>query len=633
MSLNLSEEEQNKIVYFFTDLIDKALRDNEDLYKTKLLEYWKRYEGDWSCKKNKDYPYEGSADFHVPFTTWAVDATDSRAYNAIFSNEDVTKIKGTTRESRKPAKRVSAFINYYLLRKMDVEEVYSPWFLSSIVEGQRLLRTVPQKIITNKKFYRRSPDGSGYLFDKISKLLMPEKRIKEKTVLKSYDVATNDFIFPSYAADIQSCPWIAERLYLTKYDLKLRVTTEGYIAENVEKVKSKESVALDENELSQYQGAKEGIEEAFDRTDIHKPYLVHGRYQFKESEEEKECIFVIDTENKILLYAGYNETRDSRRPYTMVYHRFIPKRLLGQGMPRRLALMNDEMDTLHNIIIDNSALCNAITYLYVENKGFNPDKVKIKPGAAIPVPSLEGVIKQWVLGNPNLDLHQQENFVLSLLERLSLTSDYNMGRESSQTTRPTARGTAMLLNEFAMNFSKISRNIQRAVKHHILQVLNTLYETLPAKSIYYPEEKGDEFIEFNRADLEYIDDFEIITLGDAVSSSKQIQVNNAVMLHSSLGQDQTGEVNTYNIKKNLVEKTDRNLTSEIMRSPKEIQALQQAQQALQQKAATLRQKEIELEGRDLVSGLREQGASEQEIQVEVNKWKQEIQQEEAEANK
>jgi hypothetical protein len=629
MGISISKDEEKKIVDHFVAIIDNVIANRSLLDDVKLPEYWKRYEGDWSSKKNKSFPFIGSADVHVPFTTWASDAIDSRKYSSVFSSKLIFRALGTTKESREAAPRITSFVNHYMKKKMKVAVPYSDWFLGSVVEGQRFLKTISEKVITIKEYFktRKNEDGKiiGMLKDFANiatGVFVSEKKRTEKQKIISTDVATGDFIWwPSSADSIQGATGVAQRLYLTKYEIKKRVKTQGYIGKNIDRLKSPSGDDTKTKTQGNFE-KKEGIESstAFEAVDVFKPFEIWSQYKF-DNQEEDEYTFVIDIKNRVLLAANYNTNRDKRRPYVLNYHRKIPKRMIGQGMPRRLALMNDEMDTLHNIIIDNSILCNTFNFMYVEGKSQYLENWKLKPGGGIPVDSLEGTIKQLILGNPNLSLQQQESFVLSLLERLALVSDYNMGRESSQTTRPTARGTAMILHEFSVNFSKIAFNCQEAVREHVLQVMEILYEILPETTEYYPNSDSEDSAVFSRTDLEYIDDLEIVVLSDAVSASKQLQINNAGAIMDSLGQDQTGEINTLEVKKNFVNQIDRNVTDDIIRSSKEIQQLQQAQQQLQQHARMLRQKEMELEEKEMIIQMKASGATDDEIKAEVTKWR------------
>jgi hypothetical protein len=628
--LKLTSEQEKKIIDHFTTIIDKVVKDRTSLDEVKLPEWWKRYEGDWSSKTKKDFPFKNAADFHVPFTTWATDAIDSRKFSSVFGGGQIFKVLGTTKGSRAAAPRITRYVNHYMKNKMKVAYPYSDWFLGSVVEGQRVLKTVLEKTIKEKMHFKTGmQNGMMIMLKNIENFFVPETKTKEVQKIVSTDVATTDFLWwPTSANSIKGASGVAQRLYLTKYEIEQRVETQGYISKNINKLKSPAGDDTKTGQESFYE-KKEGFQTttATEAVETYKPYEIWAQYKI-DGQKEQEYVFVIDVNNRVLLAADYNRNRDKRRPYVFNYHRKIPKRMLGQGLPRRLSLMNDEMDTLHNIIIDNATLCNALTFLYVPGKSVDLEGLVMKPGQGIAVDSLEGNFKQLVLGNPNLNLQQQENFVLSLLERLALVSDYSLGRESSQTSRPTARGTAMILHELSMNFSKIAANCQQAVGEHVMQVLEILYEILPEEVEYYPDPNSEESDVFSRTDLEYIDDLEIISLGDAIAASKQLQVNNALTLYDSLGQDQTGEINTAGVKKNLVEKVDRNLTKDLVRDPKELQQLQQAQQMIQEKAEMLRQKEMELELKAEIIKWKAEGKTDEEIEVEVEKWQVQVMQEE-----
>jgi len=56
--IELNEQKQKEIVAHFKSLIDERKQANKELIEDKLPEYWDRYLGTYSSKKNKSFPWE-----------------------------------------------------------------------------------------------------------------------------------------------------------------------------------------------------------------------------------------------------------------------------------------------------------------------------------------------------------------------------------------------------------------------------------------------------------------------------------------------------------------------------------------------------------------------------------------------
>lgn len=633
--MTFTDEQQKNIVAFYKKLIKERVEENSELFTEKIPEWWERHLGTYSCKKNKSFPFEGSADFHVPWAAFADTALESRFVAGVHSSDKLVEIDATTADTKVGARKAKDTFNLKLAKTMRLYDKICDMFQGLLVEGTRYLKIYPKQVeksVWRYKELRKIAEGVskflGYDIEKNTNKLIQSKKTVKYTTVEWDDIPVTDLVWEKGAKTLQDAQWVAHRLYLNSYQIKKKKWL------NTNKLpKAISKVRTGETEEVKNETTGDMLAESMMNLEDVSPWEVWGGYPFKTGEkdekgddivEEKDMQFVIDIKNDVFLYGNDNKFFDKRKPFVSIPCYRIAGKIRGQGLPQRIGLLNDEFDTTHNITIDNAILCNALTLLYVPNKGFDPDKKKVKVGGAWPVAALDGVVKKMELGNPSLDLYKLENFLSSMLEKMSMVTDYSMGQEAVQ--RPTVRGTLALIQEFNINVNFLLKNIQNGLTEAVRMTFQTLYEFMPQEGI--PFIAGDEEKVLKREDLENLDDMNIVVLADAVRAIQNIEVQKADTLLNRLGNDQTGEIDTSALKRNFVEAVDHKLLDQVVRSPKEIQRLQQMQQEIMEKAQELRQREQGLILREGMSGskeyeqeLRAAGIPEDEIEKKKDEYR------------
>ena len=633
--LNLNEDEQRAIVDYYSKLIDNRMVENKELFEERLPEYWERHLGTYSSKKDPDFPFVGSANCHIPWSAFSDTALESRFVAGVHSSEKLISVEGLTSTSQGGARKAADTFNYKLAKNMCLYNVICDMFQGLVVEGTRFIKVYPKQVeksVWRYKMLRDIVSGVtkflGYEAEAVTnKLLQSKKTIKYMTVQWD-DISVRDLVWEKGAKSLQDAQWVGQRLSLNTYQIKKM----GWLnTDKLPKDITKTKTDVTEQVLNEHIGDMTAESQLnYDKVSI---WEIWGAYPFKTDEknekgeeitEEKEIQLIIDIKNKIFLYGDKNKFFDKRKPYVSIPCYRIAGKIRGQSLPQRIALLNDELDTTHNIMIDNGTLCNAITLLYVPNKGFDPERIKIRPGKCYQVANLEGVVKQWVLGNPNLDYYRTQSFLINLLEKMGMVTDYSMGKEAIE--RPTVRGTMALLREFNINVNFLLKNIQEGLTQAVKMTFQTLYEFMPQTGIAFVVEENEDTLQ--REDLEDLEDMNITVLAEAIRAIQNVEVEKANILLDKLGGDQTGEINTSALKKNFVEKIDHKMTQEVIRSPKELQQIQAMQAEIAQKAQELQRREQNivmregmLSAKDYENELREKGIPEEEINKKLEEFR------------
>lgn len=595
----LSPEKEKEVTQYLLDCIKFYETQSKDINKN-VQEYWDRHFGTYSCKKDKNFPFVGAADIQTGIISYSDSAIEAR-FRAALNTIKLIRIDASSTAGRIAAKHIEDFLTEYWIPQIKPENELVDYFQNDVVEGTAFLQIEPIKETKKVKRYKLIERVLnfvkkliGYEKGEDGKILIDEiehdKYIgcKWKTIPSIEEVG-----FDISAGNIQECDWFYKNIYRTDREIRLNEKKKGWI--NIDKIfvgepdkKNKSPLESTGSSILLNETADETKKDysGFNQTYINKKKFVEfvANYDINDDGEDEHCYFIIYPEKELLVYYNDNEFFDKRKPYVATQFYRISGQIIGQGQPQRLASLNDEMDILQDQIIDNTTLQNSLTGFFIPSRDLDPDKIEISPGRLSPVSSFKS-IQLEKFGNSQLNLERQQATVLGLLERKSLVADYSLGRESQINKQPTAQGTAMILKEFSINLDPLMQNLQNSLKEAVYQTLMCFYETMPEEGVEYTI--NDDTKIFKREYLEYIDELKISVLEGATSVMADSERQIATIIMQALGQDQTGEIDTFAVKRNWLEKLDPILAKEIIREPQEVQMINE----IKQKAIELLQKE------------------------------------------
>lgn len=651
----LTPEQKKEIASFLQSLVISEEQNHTDLQQ-RIDEYWMRHFGMYSAKKDKNFPWAGSADIQSGLIMYSDSGIEARFVSALNTVEFVNISSGQSKESNAAAKNVMAFFNNYWQHKTNIREILATGFNYCVVEGTMFIKIIPQKGKKKIKRYKFM-EFIANAVDTVKQLL-PDKEGKPVVEEKERDEflgATWEAVprlkvnFDSSAMYLNKdhCFWCQTEIEKTPSGIYEKVKEGKWY--NLEKViqgmpKNEVPQTVDQSKTMNEQTKNEytGYTHTLTSKKIFKEFFINGyNVGTKEKPDYRKMMFVTSKDTGELVYHEENTFLDGRYPLESAPFYRIAGRIDGQGQPQRLSKDNDTIDLLLDQAMDNNTLCNTLTGTIIPQPGMDLDKVQMQPGKFIPVKAHDNV-KQWIFSNRLPDILNILNFEMGLAERKSLVSDYTLGRESSINKKPTVRGTAMLLQEYGLNLDPLMQNVQGCLKRCVYQTIQDIYEFMPGDSIEYsyfdPAKQDYVKGKLTRSDLEYMDDFDIGVLQGAVDVMLQTEKQTASLLMQEFGQDQTGEINTYELKKNFVESVAPRDVNRFVKTPQDIEKLKQATQMLQQKAAELDQQQqtimqqqqtlhgqvhayigakAKLEESKFVHELQKQGATPEQIQQAV----------------
>lgn len=619
--IKLSDKKLEEIALYFSGVLTNVITVNEELYEQKIPEYWQRYRGTWSSKRDKNYPWAGSADFNLPIITWVCDSHISRTMDTIMGADDIFKAVSIHNDATESASKIQTYINHILKKPEIFFNPIQQYVQRMYVEGNGII--IPEYEYKKKKVkrYKRSVISAGLnnmqmptfakAYDQVEGYLVPQEDEVGEHCIRLYPVPLKDFFTNFNGNSVQENEWVAYRIFKTKREIQEMgkhpdKELKWINTDKLDSMIKEENKGTEMREKNQSLGIDENITAETD-----KPielFVIDAYYDYDGKGKSDHINLILNRNNKTILHISENKDFSGTRRMVLTNLFPVAGSLLGLGFPYRLAPLNDEYNTIHNQTIDNTTKINADVYTVVTKLLANPSQdltgLSSRPGAFIPVVDHKA-IQRLNTQIPQINLTQLEMQTMALIEKLAIITDTSMGRESN-IERPTFRGKYLNLQEFLVNFGMLMQQFQSGLKQIITHLLEIMYQNMPSTGIDYAKNNNDTIEEFNltREDLEYFIDgkIELYVTVNSINAAKGLIEQKAGLIFDRLGNDQTGEINTAELKKFYVEVVYPQLKNRIIRDPKELQKIHELSDMVEQKAQILKQKELDLMKKQVGAG-------------------------------
>lgn len=208
------------------------------------------------------------------------------------------------------------------------------------------------------------------------------------------------------------------------------------------------------------EGAREDREENLDVWEVFMTFDIDG-----DDEDEEIVVWVEFNTRKILRIAHlYEDYHSNDRPFVEWGLIPIENRTLKAGVGEFLMPLKVEIDALFNNRSDAASVTLMPSGFYRPGSGFYPGKVQWQPGMWIPVDSPRNDVAPNVYTNNARDTINVEQFLLALVEDISI-STYALGRGPDRPNAPrTARGTLAILQQDAVKMDYIIKRLTPALE-------------------------------------------------------------------------------------------------------------------------------------------------------------------------
>ena len=180
-----------------------------------LVDNWKKFHRMYhGILPEKNTPWPGASNLHIPITQIVVDTITSIIANSILGNSPIVTVRPYPElgvDTEEAARKLECFLNYAAREEIrGFRQVFTQWVRQAVLYGTAILKVVWSAETRNIKV-RDFLEGG-----------------KKLITVKTYDaprlcvVDLENFIIPSFARDIQDAPFVAERIFVPLQVLKQR---------------------------------------------------------------------------------------------------------------------------------------------------------------------------------------------------------------------------------------------------------------------------------------------------------------------------------------------------------------------------------------------------------------------------
>jgi hypothetical protein len=374
-------------------------------------------------------------------------------------------------------------------------------------------------------------------------VLIPTENLEEREIVRTIrkfsgpcytTVQLEDFLMVGGKGDPDAADMVFHRGWMTASELWQKVNQNRFDADAVEKVIQSGRDAMsgainaDIKHIRADDAGKAQLEtEAdFDRYEIMEVCLKHDTYG---TGVLNEIVVWYHKTSRQLLRATYLRRiqANGERPYSVIHFHKRPEQDVSAGLLEVLHPLTKELDALHNIRIDTGLLMNNPIWFYRAASGMDPSMMQLEPGVGIPLDNPQTDVYFPPMPNKTAFTAQEEQVVMSYIERLTGVSDLSLGVQSgTQGAARTASGVKALLGENNANLDVQLRRMNMGWKKLLKTTFSMLRDRMDPKMSFRVtgNDGANVFRTIYSADLPDCD-FELSA--NSSNSNKQVQIETA----------------------------------------------------------------------------------------------------------
>lgn len=567
--IKLDEKEK---VRLGTEIVQWWQDDSSDKapWLTDLAKWLNAYQG---RDYEKDVPYEGASNLHVPITATVIETIHPRMMAAITRPKPIVGFRPQEPEDHDLARSREEFLDWAMREEINIFPTLDRVILNTLINGIQFVKVTwdlqTRRLRDKKEFpVDTSPDEvlmalleedkayadalqriAGKTWDEV----MKDRDIKldlEKTDAAmyvyvdrediTYDAPRITFKNPediningNSPHDLQLADHIIERYWLTVDRIKREVRN-GVFEATTEELDKLTNVAspdmdLDDNSADVKYEKEEvtGVKTTFRQGKPDEIELLdcYRKYDVDDDGYDEEVIVTVPKAcpNIILRCVRLEEVfRHGLRPFVYFYFNPVADSIWSIGVPQILEGLQKEFDVIHNQRTDAGFIANTPFGVYVPAAGFNPEKMAIEPGYMYPVEDVNAVKWYAPPHNPAWGF-QEESGLWALTERRMKVNDLSMGRiGDTQGAARTAAGVQALTAQQATGFDIYIRRFQESFKLLCQQVLALYQQYMPkGKKVRILGKQGDPDFTVTRQDI--LGNMDMEFTGNSLSTDRQIE--------------------------------------------------------------------------------------------------------------
>jgi len=502
-----------------------------------LVTEWKKYEDIYDCTplyETKPKPWNGASNLYIPATKIAIDTVIATMVNSILAPDrivDAEPYRGHSSAALATAGKITNFLHYATNEDIaDFKMNLSHWLWCAAVYGTGIVKTT--WIVKRRRVGK---------YEELTELDLAfgverKKRVPTWEMETYYDapymavVNPENFLIPLSATSIQDAPFVAEKIFIPWHVVKQR-QREG-LYQDIDLVKEEYSPGELEQNQDEYQGANQ----INSFTNGIFAYDFWGLVDIEGNDNPVEAHIVLTKDQGKILKIEPLPFFHGKRPYDVYRMKSKPNRFHGIGLCKVGKDLQEEINTIHNMRMDNSNL--AINKVYLARIGAligrKPEDIRIFPGAVLPVTNKDDIA---VLnhGDVNHSSVNEEAIVQSYFDKAMGVTDFSQGYIPN-TARRAAASTVMSV------MAEGNKKIEERLKYfhlpfsEVFDKLQSLYYQYMNKDKQYLVPGGDVYEEISPDELALKCKFNI--RGIQLSNSPDVKKQNMIQAFALLSKNE-----------------------------------------------------------------------------------------------
>lgn len=517
--------------------------------RTTWLERQQVYLQDWDefLVSTAEGPFSGSSNLHLPMPLIIAKTIHARFMQALLGLDPPFFVKGRTEGEVERATQITALMKYMLLEHSNVykgiETSADKWLWSWVTDGCGIIKLrwdclferfidVVEVEEPGPPVYAIGPDGKQVM-KRTTVLRERDKFVTKKTFEgPCYDKREiEDVLIVGGDGDVDAADAVIDRYFLTASEMWTFVDRKVFREEETKEViragrdDTMGAVAGFIKLQRIHDAGKASVRTSaeLDRFEILESYM---KLDVDGSGINSEIVVWVAYRSRKVLRANYlrRMVGSGERPFSKIDFHLRPGSEYGTGIIEILHPLSVELDSIHNMRIDFGLISVMPFGFYRPTSNLQPEVLSLAPGSLIPLDNPQTDVYFPNLGNRTSWGFQEEQAIMSMIERVTSINDMNLGIMSGkQGATRTATGATALINESSANLDVYLRRLNLGWKRLLKMTFHMLQQRLPPGfqfrvtgedgSQFWQEAKGKEFLQ---------GDFDFQILPNSSQSNPQI---------------------------------------------------------------------------------------------------------------
>lgn len=393
----------------------------------------------------KEFPFLGAANLVIPVVATDVDTIYSRIMGLLFGPENLWSTRALRPDMIEYGRRLQEFLQWAQDSEIGAYDAVADWVLEMTKLGTGILKQRYKRDVRQVYQFRESDFGT---MEKVLTVMLKDHPVLEH-------VSLFDFLVPSIATDIQSSPWVAERVGVTWPQLVERIKQGVYTGGD--RMASWWATDRGSPVLQEYQRLDRYVPGMGNRIDLWEAWL---DWDVSGTGMRQAVVCTLHMPSQTVLRIDYNPFFNQEKPYSSARFLRQEKRFYGIGLAEMLDMFQEEASTTHNQRLDNKTLANSS--MFKGRKGVVREDEPIFPGRWFILDNLEDV-QPMPMGQRFDSTVQDEQMMLGYASKRTGVNDYIQGSFEPAMGYSTATVGVQQLREAAKRFDQTMREIRVAI--------------------------------------------------------------------------------------------------------------------------------------------------------------------------